>query len=269
MSSLVNKEKISDTGEQSVRESKVAEESPVAETSDSGGAEGGQTVEAAETSDVDEPTDAEATDVATSDDVEASADPAEIEVNGSIEPAEVESSDDAVEVEVEESVDDVYSDEARDTDEEPADDELQDEAHPAGDAAYAHAPTSAESHFFAEDDYDVEDAERSDFLWWLLTPLSVLLFAPLFAVGTTFLVALIDTGYPAICQDAALDNGCEEVVLSMATEHTIAFGIGWLALWALPWRRRLRPYRIALAVVVVLILLAVPLRLLATVDYHV
>jgi hypothetical protein len=54
----------------------------------------------------------------------------------------------------------------------------------------------------------------------------------------------------------------------MAAQHTVAFGIGWLLLWVLPWRRNLRAYRIGLAVVIVAILLAAPLRLFASVDYQ-
>jgi hypothetical protein len=138
------------------------------------------------------------------------------------------------------------------------------------DAAFAHAPTGAPPGLVAaaDDDLQEPDGRRNDFLWWLLTPISVLLAAPLVVLGTTFLVALTNDGYPAICQDAAPDNMCEEVVLRMAAQHTVAFGIGWLLLWVLPWRRNLRAYRIGLAVVIVAILLAAPLRLFASVDYQ-
>nr|WP_296066776.1 hypothetical protein [uncultured Actinoplanes sp.] len=36
----------------------------------------------------------------------------------------------------------------------------------------------------------------------------------------------------------------------------------------MPWWRGLRPYRIGLAVVITVVLIAVPLRLMGTVDYQ-
>jgi hypothetical protein len=48
--------------------------------------------------------------------------------------------------------------------------------------------------------------------------------------------------------------------------HARFFLAGWLLLWAVPWWRRLRPYRIAAAVVVGLVLVAAPLRLLGSVS---
>jgi hypothetical protein len=74
------------------------------------------------------------------------------------------------------------------------------------------------------------------------------------------------TDYPSICASVRLDNRCEETVLRMAAQHAVAFLVCWLILWAIPWWRGLRTYRIWLAVATALILVAVPLRLIATIK---
>jgi hypothetical protein len=78
-------------------------------------------------------------------------------------------------------------------------------------------------------------------------------------------VAERTSGYPEVCEPVRLANGCEETLLRMATQHVIVFLFFWLLLWALPWWRGLRAYRVGLAVVTALILIAVPLRLIATI----
>ncbi|NMO52404.1 hypothetical protein HH310_14530 [Actinoplanes sp. TBRC 11911] len=284
----MDKVKISDTGEESgggteVADDKVeaSDESSNVETPVDAGAapenpvDGGTAAEVEVDDDTGETAEAEPS-VDDPDDVEPSVDDPD-DVEPSVDdPDDVEpTADDAGDGEAGADVVAVDADRADsggpvDADEawEPDEAEFEVADYEASDAAYAHAPTSAEAHLVAEHPDDAGAGRRSEFLWWLLTPLSVLVIAPVLAASTSFLVALNDTGYPAICRDAAPDNRCEEVVLRMAGQHTIAFAIGWLALWALPWRRSVRPYRIGLAILIVLILLAAPLRLLASVDYH-
>ena len=203
--------------------------------------------------------------------------------------AAVKEKEDAEPAEAAAENDDQPDDDAADNDDQPGDAGAEEEAGSAdageagteeiGDASFAHAPTSTEPRTFDEDDVlqfgDDEDEEpqaagldkRPDVLWWLLTPV-LLLVVPLLTASITFFVAQTETGYPAICRAAAPENGCEETVLGMAALHTLIFLAGWLILWALPWWRGLRKYRIGVAVAITLILLAVPVRLLATVDYQ-
>jgi hypothetical protein len=160
------------------------------------------------------------------------------------------------------------------------------------DAAYAHAPTGrgiAVDGLLVEDAYppagafpDVPEVDEEDLgddeddddpvivgfdrrtdMWWLLTPLLTILLGPMLAGVVTFFVTEADDGYPRICRPVVEQNGCEEAVLRMLAQHTIAFLVLWLALWALPWWRGLRKYRIALALVAFAVLLLVPLRLVS------
>jgi hypothetical protein len=147
-------------------------------------------------------------------------------------------------------------------------------------AAFLHAPTGRRPDDlpFAGDFPDVPEVEYDDEeddddepvivgfdrrtdMWWLGTPIVTLLVAPLIAGLVTFVVTASDDSSPAVCRDALADNGCEEAVLRMIGQHTVAFAILWLGLWALPWYRGLRRYRVALALVAFAVLLAVPLRL--------
>ncbi|GAA0557901.1 hypothetical protein GCM10010172_46140 [Paractinoplanes ferrugineus] len=148
-------------------------------------------------------------------------------------------------------------------------------------AAFTHAPTGrpvdpAELPFAGtypdvpevvatDDDFDDEPVvvgfDRRADMWWLITPIVTLLVAPMIAVVLAFFVTASDDNSPGVCGDVLADNGCEEAVLRMIAQHTVAFGILWLGLWALPWYRGLRKYRVALAVLAFAVLLAVPLRL--------
>ncbi|WP_433303062.1 hypothetical protein ACQP2F_10980 [Actinoplanes sp. CA-030573] len=161
--------------------------------------------------------------------------------------------------------------------------EAEPEAEPEPAAAFAHAPTSGGVRHVgdetlseldeAEEPEEAEEApaagidRRPDVLSWVLTPVLVLVLGPLLAGAVAVLVATSETGYPALCRSAAADNRCEEVVLRMAGQHAVAFVVGWALVWALPWWRGLRAYRIALGVLVVLLLVAAPLRLVSTMDY--
>lgn len=121
-------------------------------------------------------------------------------------------------------------------------------------------------------DEDTEQARaaaefRPDVASWALTPIVVLLLGPALAAIVMFLGSSGYNGYPSVCPDAAPQQ-CGGVILGIVAEHVIAFAIGWLFLWAIPWRRGMRPYRYALAVVVLLVLIAGPLRLLGGSDYY-
>ncbi|GAA2658416.1 hypothetical protein [Paractinoplanes durhamensis] len=120
-----------------------------------------------------------------------------------------------------------------------------------------------------EDDFETEPVivgfdRRPDFGWWLGTPIFTLVLAPMLAGVLTFFVSALSAGYPRICLGVEAENGCEEAVLRMAGEHTVVFLALWLGLWALPWWRGLRRYRIVLAAAAFAVLLFAPLRLLGT-----
>jgi hypothetical protein len=123
-----------------------------------------------------------------------------------------------------------------------------------------------------EDEEEEEEDEgpegfdkRPDVFNWILTPVMTLAVGPGLAASGLLFVAEETSGYPRVCASVRLANGCEETLLRMAAEHTIAFLFFWLLLWAPPWWRGLRAYRMGLAVVTALILIAVPLRLVATI----
>lgn len=108
---------------------------------------------------------------------------------------------------------------------------------------------------------------RRDLPGWIATPLVTLVLAPAVAISMGVLVAESSTGYPAICTAAAATNGCQETIYAMVAVHARFFLVGWLLLWALPWWRGLRPYRIAAAVVVGAVLVAAPLRLVGPASF--
>ncbi|MEU8817459.1 hypothetical protein [Actinoplanes sp. NPDC048796] len=87
------------------------------------------------------------------------------------------------------------------------------------------------------------------------------LLAPAPALSIGVLVARDATDYPALCGTTFAENGCSETILAMVARHARLFAVGWLLLWALPWWRGLRPYRIWWAVAVTAVLVAAPLRL--------
>jgi hypothetical protein len=108
--------------------------------------------------------------------------------------------------------------------------------------------------------------KRPDVYHWILTPVTTLVVGPGLAASIGLFVAERATDYPRVCAPVRLANGCEETLLRMATEHAIVFLFFWLLLWVMPWWRGLRAYRIGLAVVAALILIAVPLRLIASIQ---
>ena len=114
----------------------------------------------------------------------------------------------------------------------------------------------------AEEDTRRLDRGR-DLRGWLVAPLVTLVLAPALAISIGILVAESSTSYPGICDAAAATNGCEEAVVAMFALHARIFAAGWLLLWALPWWRGLRPYRIGAAIVVGAVLLGAPLRLVS------
>ncbi|GIF21965.1 hypothetical protein BJ973_002290 [Actinoplanes tereljensis] len=133
---------------------------------------------------------------------------------------------------------------------------------PAG--AYPEVPEGGD-----EFDEDLDEDEvvtgfdrRPDIAGWLITPIATLLIAPLLAGVLTFFVAEMTDDSPGICRSALADNRCEETVLRMVAQHTFAFLILWVVLWALPWWRGLRWYRVWFAVAATAVLLVAPLRLL-------
>jgi hypothetical protein len=136
-------------------------------------------------------------------------------------------------------------------------------------------PEEPSSEPFEEDaSVDEEDEEprpagfdkRTDVYYWILVPMSTLVLGPALAATVMFFVALSARNYPSICAAVRLSNGCEETVLRMAAWHAFAFLVGWVLLWAVPWWRGLRTYRLWFAVALALILIAIPLRLIATIH---
>ena len=120
----------------------------------------------------------------------------------------------------------------------------------------------------ADNDTDtVRLDRRRDLRGWLAAPLVTLVLAPALAGSIGILVAEASTSYPGICDAAAATNGCQETVFAMFTLHARVFLIGWLLLWALPWWRGLRPYRIGAAIAVGAVLLAAPLRLVSATSF--
>jgi hypothetical protein len=99
---------------------------------------------------------------------------------------------------------------------------------------------------------------------WVLTPVLTLLLGPAVAASLSLLVAEDSTSYPGLCDGVAAANGCQEAVTGMFAVHIWIFLAGWLLLWAVPWWRGLRAYRIGFAVLIGLVLLAAPLRLLGS-----
>ncbi|MFI5495572.1 hypothetical protein [Actinoplanes sp. NPDC051859] len=103
---------------------------------------------------------------------------------------------------------------------------------------------------------------------WLLTPLAALLVGSAVAFG---LLVLVVEGYSdsspygysmtAFCISQEL-NGCEEAGLRWLGWGLRAFVVTWGAMWLLPWWRGLRPVRLGLAATVVLVMAAVPARLI-------
>jgi hypothetical protein len=156
-----------------------------------------------------------------------------------------------------------------------ADDEYEDDGEPEPD--YEILPLAEadadEDHDDEDDDYrDDEDEQqagfdkRPDVFSWIVTPVTTLFVGPGLAASIGLFVAERAKNYPRVCAPVRLANGCEETLLRMAAEHAVAFLFFWLLLWAMPWWRGLRAYRIGLAVVTALILIAVPLRLIASIQ---
>ncbi|MEV6849925.1 hypothetical protein [Actinoplanes sp. NPDC051411] len=126
---------------------------------------------------------------------------------------------------------------------------------------------------FEDEDGDYEDDQppagfdkRPDVYNWILTPVTTLVVGPILAAVIGLFVGERATNYPRVCAPVRLANGCEETLLRLGAEHAVAFLFFWLLLWAMPWWRGLRAYRIGLAVVTALILIAVPLRLIASIQ---
>jgi hypothetical protein len=124
-----------------------------------------------------------------------------------------------------------------------------------------------------DDGYEDEEEERPagfdkrpDVFSWVLAPVMTMAVGPGLAALIGLFVAERTSGYPEVCAAVESTNGCEETLLRMAAQHAVAFLALWVLLWALPWWRGLRAYRIGLAVVTALILIAVPLRLIATIQ---
>jgi hypothetical protein len=109
---------------------------------------------------------------------------------------------------------------------------------------------------------------RRDLRGWIAVPLVTIVLAPALAVSIGTMVAVSSDSYPRICDAAAATNGCEEIVFSTFAFHARIFLVGWLLLWALPWWRGLRPYRIAAAVGVGWALVAAPLRLVSPSSFE-
>jgi hypothetical protein len=103
---------------------------------------------------------------------------------------------------------------------------------------------------------------RRDRRAWLITPAVTLLVAPVLTASIAILTVADSDAYPRICGPVLAENGCEEVNSGMFVLHARIFAVGWLLLFALPWWRGLRAYRIWLAVAVSAVLLAAPLRLM-------
>jgi hypothetical protein len=108
---------------------------------------------------------------------------------------------------------------------------------------------------------DAGEARRErDLVGWLLTPIATLVLAPPLTMVLGF-VLFTGSSSPAICHDVAGANGCEERTLGLIGEHGVIFIGLWLLLWVLPWWRSLRRWRIGMAVVAALVLLALPVRM--------
>jgi hypothetical protein len=103
---------------------------------------------------------------------------------------------------------------------------------------------------------------RRDRRGWLLTPAVTLLVAPALTASIGILTVADSDAYPRICSPVLAENGCQEAIFGMFVLHARIFAVGRLLLFALPWWRGLRPYRIWLAVAVSAILLAAPLGLM-------
>jgi hypothetical protein len=101
-----------------------------------------------------------------------------------------------------------------------------------------------------------------DLVGWLVTPIATLVLAPPLTLILAFVILTGDSA-PAICHDVAGANGCEELTLGLIGEHAVVFIALWLLLWVLPWWRSLRRWRIGVAVLASLVLLAVPVRMAA------
>ncbi|NMO52376.1 hypothetical protein HH310_14365 [Actinoplanes sp. TBRC 11911] len=102
---------------------------------------------------------------------------------------------------------------------------------------------------------------RRDLRGWLLTPAVTLLVAPALTAIVGFLMLADSDAYPRFCYPVVDQNGCEEAVFAMFVLHARIFAAAWLLLWAMPWWRGLRAYRIWLAVAAGAVLLAAPVRL--------
>jgi predicted small integral membrane protein len=102
---------------------------------------------------------------------------------------------------------------------------------------------------------------RRDVLGWVLTPLVTLLLGPAVAASVGVLAINGPSEVPALCENAAANNRCEETTLGMLAEHVVLFGLLWLLLWLTPWWRGLRTARIVLAVIACVVLLVAPLRM--------
>ena len=104
---------------------------------------------------------------------------------------------------------------------------------------------------------------RRDLAGWLLTPLITLVLGPAVAAAVGMLMVLGEAfgEVPEVCAKTLADNRCAEITLEVVGQHVAVFGVLWLALWLLPWWRRLRGLRIGIAVLACLVLVAAPLRM--------
>lgn len=96
---------------------------------------------------------------------------------------------------------------------------------------------------------------------WVTTPVVTLLVGPVVGFCTVAALSGLRTS-PMLIDCTGGDNGCYQGQTSAIAHHVVAFLIGWLLLWCLPWWRGLRRVRILVAVLTVLPLVLLPIRLL-------
>ncbi|WP_433535186.1 hypothetical protein ACQPZK_24275 [Micromonospora sp. CA-249363] len=103
---------------------------------------------------------------------------------------------------------------------------------------------------------------RRDLAGWLVTPLFTLVAAPVLACGVGLLGNIGDhNGPPTLCEEAVVDNICEETSLGVIGLHVAIAGVMWLLLWIIPWWRGLRTVRVLLAVAATVVLVLLPVRM--------
>lgn len=105
----------------------------------------------------------------------------------------------------------------------------------------------------------VLDGRARDVLYWWLTPVLTLLLGPAVAcaAGVPMLISGDD---PAFCAQRT-SNGCQEAAVALGSRQVVLFGVLWLLLWTIPWRRSMRPWRFVVAGLATLMLVAVPLTI--------